>query len=218
MLATLLVGTTGCLGAGMTLQRVPVLAAGETEFAVGVGATALGGADAEGGPSVTGVVPALELSIRQGLGAHLDLGGRLYTLPLAGRIDLKWQWHESLEWDASVAPGFTVGVPAVLTSGPLPGFLPAHRSPGLDPIVLHLPLLFGLWVEQHQIVLAAKGNLVLTQAAEGLQAYPLLGGAVGFEVNLLPHGRLTPELSVVCGPAQQACAGTLGVTFHGGFL
>ena len=208
----------GCLGAGMTLTRVPALPPGETEFAMGAGVSTVGQASSDGAFEVTGVAPALEFSIRQGIADGLDLGGRIYTLPLAGRIDLKWQWHESLHWNASVVPGVTLGLPAILTPGPLPPFLPVARGRGVDPIVLHLPALFGLWLEQHQIVLALKFDVVFSFAGDTPAVFPLAGGSIGFDVNLLPHGHLVPELTGSCAPTVGACSATLGVGYHAAFF
>ena len=171
----------GCLTT--PAQRVETLGAGNVEVAL------------EGGASVlneTQATPAANVALRVGVSERVDLGFRLGTW--AYEVQSKWLLtREGASTPVSLAPSFMV----------LSGADPFDNSAGEADQVglgfLRVPVLVGVPVGEHQLVLGPGVNLIggVGEGAPSLAVEPRL--SIGFSAQLAPGVRLHPEVAAGFG-------------------
>lgn len=210
----------GCFPSLVTLQRAETVAPGEVEFAASMSTALLEveETDPRTGAAVSrmAVVPDLELGVRQGLGPNLDLGGKLWLADLGGQIDLKWRFLWELNVTGSVAPGIAFGIPVSGLVTPIP----FSNGGSFEPVRLLLPVLFGVRLGEHELVLAPKlvAYLYLSPrslyGASARHLYLMPGGMLGFDVDLGERGHLMPEADLHCDTATGLCVLNLAVGWY----
>ena len=193
--STILLGP-GCATTAI-LQSPTPLGAGQLELAAEPGVFGVGV------PGDGSMIPHLGLSARYGLSDRLDVGARLHGggLQATGRFAL-------------TEPGAPIA--AALTPALGLGALP---DDDLVSLTAQLPVLVGLPVGAHQLILGAQAHAWAFKDSPTGFGYALSpGGSVGFAARVSDRLTLLPEASMVWGLASDMGGGGWEIGWSNGPL
>jgi hypothetical protein len=133
-----------------------------------------------------------------------DSGGSVRPV---GEVGVRYGATREVELDARITTaGFTLGprVQLVRAHDPREGFdvliAPALAYTAQDKLALELPVLFGINLGEHQIVIAPRLVYQMRLGASGVPgpiSFLYAGGSVGVAIQLDAHVALMPEVALL---------------------
>ena len=133
-----------------------------------------------------------------------DTGGSVRPV---GEVGVRYGATREVELDARITTaGFTLGPRVQLVRAPDPrdGFdvlvAPALAYTAQDKLALEVPLLFGINLGEHQIVIAPRLVYQMRLGATGVPgpiSFLYAGGSIGVAIQLDAHVALMPEVALL---------------------